>query len=372
MKQKKQKQQNQRPRLWIKIVAVAFCLVFGFMLLYVLERLADISQNEDPTSRVQVMLKDKLNGYGMENNQQLSTEPISERAGVIQYSDRWLVRFTGNESNTLRAQELVAAMRTQIPDIKDFYVMPIPPRIVTETGYEEERKTYLTYIEHFKESFGETAQVVDVLPALEAEEGQYLFFRTEDSWTARGAYYGSRVLCEMLGIEPLPLRAYDEHMYSWFLGSLARNEQLMQEEMEEYNGDAFYYYMLPAAKNRETITERDGTQQRCPVFTSSEIGLNTVVGLCQYAVLEGDEQNLETEDASIMLICDNSGKLLAPYLATYYETVFVVSIQEYDDFYADVSTIMDTYGIENIVWAQTSQNLGEQAYSKALNLFLTE
>lgn len=366
------KQMKQRHKLWIKIVAVPFCLVLIFAFLYILERLADINQDPDPASKVRLMIKDQYNEYGLENNLPLSTEPLEEKNGVIRYSDRWLRRFKGDEASTRRAQEIVSSIRTQYPSVRSFYVLPIPTRIVTEAGYEDEREKYLSYMEHFKETFDGTAQVVDVLPELEAQKGQYLFFRTEEAWTARGAYYGSRVLCEMLGIEPFTLEAYEEHMYSLFRGSLYNSNQLTEAEREGFPDDVVFYYLLPGSKNRETLMLKEDLILQRPVFAPSAKGVDTIVGGGHYAVIEGDEKNDETEDAAILLICDSNGRLLAPFLANYYEKVFVAQIQGYESLYRDFPSIMATYGIEDIVWAQTSQNMGRAAYSRALNPFLTE
>lgn len=366
-------QEQNSHRLRIKILAAPLCLVLALVFLYALERLADINQEGDPTTRVQVMIKDiRYNQYGLENNQQLSTEPIEERNGVIRYSDRYLMRFQGEDKNIRYAEEIVSAMRRQCPEIRDFYMLPIPPRIVTEAGYEEERQKYLAYMEKFEDTFAKTAQVVDVLPALEAEAEQYVFFRTENAWTARGAYYGSRELCKALHIEPFVLEAYAEHMYSSFNGGLFQIFGQTGLEEDAPPGDAVYYYILPDAKNRETFVTEGGRQYQRPVFTSSASGMDTFVGTGQYAVIDGDEKNEETKDSSIMLICDPNGRLLAPFLANYYETVFVVDIYRYVDFSKNFSTIMSTYGIEDIVWAQTSQDMGRTRWGKALNRFVRE
>lgn len=365
-------QKKQRHKLWIRIVAAPFCLVLALAFLYVLERLADINQDPDPASKVQLMIKDQYNEYGLENHLPLSTEPLEEKDGVIRYSDRWLSRFKGDEASTRRAQEIVSSIRTQYPSVRSFYVLPIPIRIVTEEGYEQERNKYLSYMEHFKETFDGTAQVVDVLPELEARKGQYLFFRTEESWTARGAYYGSRVLCEMLGIEPFTLEAYEEHMYGSFRGSLYNINQLTAAESEGFPDDPVFYYLLPGSKNRETLLNEKGLVFQRPVFTPSAKGMDTFVGTGPYAVLEGDAKNEETQDAAVLLICDSNGRLLAPFLANYYEKVFVVQIQQYESLHGDFPGIMADYGIEDIVWAQSSQNLGSAAYSRALDSFLTE
>lgn len=357
---------------WIKILAVPFGLILWLFLMVVLENLADIRQEEDPTAEVQMLAKDIYNGYGLKGGEQLSTEVTGERNGIIRYSDRWLVRFKGTEDNIRRARGIVSDMRIRYPVIRNFYVLPVPPRIVTEQGYEEEREKYLAYMEQFGRIFSGTAQVVDVLPVLEEEADQYLFFRTEDSWTAKGALYGARVLCEALAIEPFPLEAYYEYMYSEFLGSLYGLDTLTEEETEELAADPVFYYVLPDAKNRETILSKDGKINKSPVFTPSASGMATFAGVGKYAVIEGDGQNEETKDKAIMLICDSSGRLLASYLANYYGTVYVVDIQEYGEFYDDMSSILSAYGIEDIVWAQSAQSLGAFSYSRALNRFSDE
>lgn len=89
-------------------------------------------------------------------------------------------------------------------------------------------------------------------------------------------------------------------------------------------------------------------------------------------VLEGDEQNEATKDEAIMLICDSNGRFLAPYLANYYETVYLVNVERYTAFYNDMPSILRTYGVRDIVLSQSAGRLGNKSYSDALNGFSVE
>lgn len=363
---------SMKCRRRLERLAAFFGLALGLLLVISLEHLADIREDADPTMKVQVLEKDAFNEYGLRGETELSAEVIEEVDGVIRYSDRWLVRFDGTAEQSRYAEEMVSNMKTRYPSVRNIYVVPVPPRIVTEQGYGDELEKYRAYMEQLHEIFAKTAQVVDVLPALEEQAGQYLFFRTQDSWTARGALYGAGVLCEALGIEPFSREAYYEHMYREFYGNLYDEKQLTEEEQETFQGDPLFCYILPDARNREIVLDENGKEYRCPVFSPSTGGINCIVGDGQSVILEGDEQNEATKDEAIMLICDSNGRFLAPYLANYYETVYLVNVERYTVFYNDMPSILRTYGIKDIVLSQSAGRLGDNSYSDALNAFSDE
>lgn len=357
----------------LKIALSVIGLFVGVILLLELNWLV-YEKEEDPTEEIEVMGKDLYNQYGLLKGVGLSNQIIDEDGTYICYEDRILKHFSYEEENAEYIQNVLTNLTRQHEKLEKVYVMPIPTRIVSEVGYEEDLLSYERFLKEIEMLLPKKAELVNVLPILQEHENENLFYRTEEVWTARGAYYGSTVLCKELGIEPFTLDAYNEYLYNSAKGQLLR-EKLSVYNHNEPSGDPRYYYLLPDAKNREEIfflTEKNGKEFgiKKPVITIMSGNLDMFVGGGHtYAIVEGGQKNQDTKDKSILLVCDEAGDMLASYLADYYKQVYVVNIVESRSLYGNIEKIIDTYHITDMVYAQNAQTIGERGFSRALNPF---
>lgn len=365
----------------VKKACFAFLLILILPLLFFLEYLAEGGGETDPAEKVQIMEKDRYNGYGLEENQQLSDTILYETEEVVCYSDRLITRFRYEPENFDYVAAAVKGVKRECPSIEEVYVLPIPPRVTVEDGYTEDRETYSEYLAQLSEKLADTAALVDVISELEAHGEEYLFFRTEESWTARGAYYGTSVLCEALGIEPFSLADYEEYMYNSFYGKLYQSSIRRYSEESSIGGqlraipdDQLYYYLLPEGANREELFKlEDGKIEKItrPSITPSRTGPTAFIGADYlWAVVQGDGLLKDTAEESLLLVCDGKGKILAPFLANYYKNVYVVNIKGYDGLSEALAAIVEKYNIKDFVLAQASADIGDRGNSMAMNGFI--
>lgn len=356
-------------------VAILFCLF--------LETLIPQNTDKDPTAEVSVLEKDQYNGNGLEGDTLLSGTVIYEDEQRLVYSDRVLQKFNYDSENATHLRDVLNGVKQAVPQLEEIYVVPVPLRVFLEEGKDFQKELYTSYWQELATQLSGTASLVDVLPALEASREEYLFYRTENAWTARGAYYGANILCEKLGISPLSLDAYEEHMYNSYIGSLVRSllldfsqDQEMLNEVNQIPSDKNYYYILPNGKNREKVeqeTEKGSEWILRQTIAQSATGLDTFIGgVWLRAVVEGDGKSQEKKDQAILLVCDESGKMLAPYLANYYKEVYLVNVINYKMPDETLEEIVREYGIKELVLAQNCSTLGNPGYSSALNGFVNQ
>lgn len=352
-------------------------------MLFFLEYLTEDEGEKDPTEKTEIMEKDRYNGYGLEGNQQLANTILFETEDVVCYSDRLVTRFHDQPEYSDRLAASVAGVKERSPFIEEVYVLPVPTRIMAEDGFYADKQRYQEYLSLLAEKLAGTAGLVDVTAELKGHEDEYLFFRTAESWTARGAWYGSAALCKALGIEPFPLAAYDEHMYNTFYGDLYRwsrsrfsEESSIAEQIMAMPDDQLFYYLLPDGANREKLFKREGEAVETvtrPTVTPSLSGPSAFIGSSYlWAEVQGDGFNESTARQSLLLVCDDKGKLLAPFLANYYETVVVVNIWSYGELADEIAAIAEKYNIKDFVLAQGVADLGDPGKSKAMNGFINE
>ena len=359
---------------YISTLIVIIALLFGLRLL------ENTISEQVEVKPLNVMEKDLYNGYGLKDNAQLSSKVIFEDKEYVCYSDRLLKKFSYSEDNINYLSIIMNGLLKTCKDDQRVMVMPIPPRIITEDGWVEQKESYSKYIKSMESNLPSGVQLIDVSAKLQEHNEEYIFFRTESSWTARGAFYGMEVLGEKLGIKTRKLEDYEEYMYKSFTGNLchiasdkyASNVGKISS-IEDIPSDRTYYYLLPDAKNQtETIDKVNGLDYHVKrkTITESEAGINTFVGgIWDRAIVEGDGLDTAVGENAVVMICDYYGKLLAPFLANYYSQVYLINIYECSDFSTQINEIMKEYNVCDIILVQESQILGDKSYNRALNSF---
>lgn len=303
------------------------------------------------------------------------TAPIYEDEAYICYEDRIIRRQGCDIQNAGTMSDIIAGLCELCPSIENAYVIPIPHRIVVEAGYEEAKASYEQYMTALAEQLPEKAYLVDTMKALQEHSEEYIFFSTEDAWTARGAYYGMQELCKMMQRDCIPLNEYGEYVYNTFLGSLALEEEIKAYISSDMKYDSLYYYLLPGTVDDAEVFDIDSIGKKVsykkPLITNSDTNLGAFIdGGYTRAIVEGESYDKESPDEKILLICDGRGKLLAPYLKDYYDGVYVVNIREDYEFIDDIQEIVEEHNISEMVIAQTVIEMGAKGYYRALSKVL--
>lgn len=154
---------------------------------------------------------------------------------------------------------------------------------------------------------------------------EYVYFRTDHHWTARGAYLAANVMLTSDGYQTVPLADYREKTIDGFLGSIylhGRNAKLKElaDQIE------VFYPLLPAksyrvsnAYKKNELPVIDETQTNYLVFLGGTSG--------PYRVLEGGYHT----GRNMLLVCDSFGNSIAPFFLPYYDDVYMVDFR--DDYY---------------------------------------
>lgn len=361
----------------VKIAACLAAAVLAIPILGGLDYLVNEDRKTDPVkASVKAAQKDKFNQYGLERDTGLSDESYYEDEEYIFYADRILKKFVYESGNLEEMAGILSNLQNIVPEDVEQYLLPIPERIMWEPGYAEEKAEYSTFLQNLEGVVPDKMNLVNVLPILEEHPDEYLFFRTDSGWTSRGAYYGSQALCGEIGITPIELAGYEEYMFNTFQGSLQQSLKDKYEnteistKLEGIPEDPLYYYLLPGAKNRSVrvkLVNHVETTDNIQTVSKSRTGKAAFIGSnYQWAVAEGDGKSKEKEKKTALLVCDENGQLLVPYLAGYYEKVYVVN-SVYNDFSVeDFKNIFEEYEISDFILTQSAERIGDVSQSKLL------
>ena len=198
---------------------------------------------------------------------------------------------------------------------------------------------------------------VDTYAEMYAHRNDYLFFKTDHHWTARGAYYAYVAFAKSKGFTPTPLEDFDY---------VLKNEYY-QGSMYMYTQDARvqnFYDEVEAFISRKphtmTITTRQGTTEN---YNSSVVSFNDtyvsfIAGDNPYTVINvpGNPQNM-----NVLVLKDSFGNAFVPFLCEHYGNIIVVDTR-YSSF--NIYDQLADYGITDIIFVNNIQAANSPAWSR--------
>ena len=336
-------------------------------------------QNVKPQSVYVPEARDLYNNYGLKNDQSLSKIKILETQDQVIYTDRIFNINRISEDHISYAADIMKALQKKSG--KDTYIMPIPERAVFESGYENEKKKYSDFIEKLEASFSDPSVVLNPLSELEKHQDEYIYFRTEDSWTMRGAFYGAQVILGELGYEEENLDAYRKYVFGNVDGKLISSTAVeyttdeIYEKIKNIEKDPFYIYINGSNPNREELTFKNKQNQiqtvKRNMIQFNNSGTNAVIATSyMHSVVEGRGKG--KKKGNLLLIADTRGKMMISYLSEIFEKVYVSNIYGDADLIQNLDEILEKYNIEYVIWTQDVAETGNRSYMKALNPLLKE
>ena len=362
-----------------ELLLVLFILIVMSSGILILQNGMEKLQNVKQQSVYVPEKRDLYNNYGLKNDQSLSKIKILETQDQVIYTDRIFNINRISEDHISYAADIMKALQKKSG--KDTYIMPIPERAVFESGYENEKEKYSDFIEKLEASFSDPSVVLNPLSELEKHQDEYIYFRTENSWTMRGAFYGAQVILGELGYEEENLDAYRKYVFGNVDGKLissAAVEYTTDEIYEKINNiekDPFYIYINGSNPNREELTFKNKQNQiqtvKRNMIQFNNSGTNAVIATSyMHSVVEGRGKG--KRKGNLLLIADTRGKMMISYLSEIFEKVYVSNIYGDADLIQNLDEILEKYNIEYVICAQDVAETGNRSYMKALNPLLKE
>ena len=210
---------------------------------------------------------------------------------------------------------------------------------------------------------------VDTLPNLISHNDEYLYFRTDHHWTARGAYYAYLAFCEKKGIEPTALEDYRRLQFDGFLGTFYANAK--QPTAMKQNPD-YVEAFVPIGTNEEEVFDSNGVKiaEYAVVYTKAD----KYDAGNKYLTFIGGDQPLTkihnpsiSDGSSIVVIKESYGNAFVPFLVDSYEYVYVI---DYRAWSGDLANFVVTNGIDDVLFLNVVSNTSTSDRLKELDVII--
>ncbi len=194
-------------------------------------------------------------------------------------------------------------------------------------------------------------KTVDAYSALKSHSNEYIYFRTDHHWTARGAYYAYEKFCKIKGISPTPLTKYQKLEFGGFLGSLYKKTQ---HPAALGNSPDTVEAFVPIGTNDMTIHMKDGKVRDdleivCTytdrMYQSAEWKYNCfIAGDNPLTEIHNKNKN---DGSSVLIIKESYGNAFIPFLVDSYEYVYVI---DYRYWKGTLSGFVDEKDIDDVIF----------------------
>ena len=286
---------------------------------------------------------------GNQGDQNASVETI---AGYYITGDTAYEMYYQNKANSERYAALINKAARQLDGKAKVYTVVVPlayaynDKVLQKTDASDPRAAIdgmYGAITH------KNATCVDAYGALFAHKDEYLYFRTDHHWTARGAYYAYTAYCKSAGLTAHPLDYYEKLEFEGFLGTLYSHTKSPALQKNPDTVEAF----VPQGTNTLYVHTADGGQQK---FTGGVVRKDTdnfyPAAASKYnCFLTGDNplgteqsyycsiENPNIQDGSaVVLVKESFGNCFAPFLVDHYQYVYVIDYRYFDGNLADFVT----------------------------------
>ena len=279
--------------------------------------------------------------------------------------------YSFNEQNSRSYVALINKFASQVDGKAKVYDMIVPLHyqiaLSRDTAAKYGASDNENAINYMYSGMSESIVKVDVLPELISHNSEYLYYRTDHHWTARGAYYAYVSFCEAKGISPTPLESFERLQFDGFLGTLYA-EANQPSDMK--NDPDYVEAFVPIGTNKITVTERNGNVTEYQVVNTKTDIWYPAAGSKYNCFIAGDNPISEihneskTDGSSIVIVKESYGNAFVPFLVDSYETVYVI---DYRYWSGDLSEFVIENGIDDVLFlnviniTSTSVRLNELA-----------
>jgi len=279
-------------------------------------------------------------------------DKAQDLSGIMYYSGRLMEVFAEGDANLTRYAETVdrLAEESGVP----FHVM-LPTPAYTLYAPEEQRKDGTDFNSSLDKlsSLLKTASLIDLDTPFKAHKDEYIYFRTDHHWTARGAYYAASALADAVGVDFQPLDKREGGKVEGFLGSLY-NSAATQSVSSKFdkNGDTVEYFVptYPAKVDSYASINLDDPTPRELIVPGYSDDSNLYNIFCGGDMPIAHISSENKNGKSIFVIRDSYGHALLPFLCDIFENVYAVDPRYYTaDCTLKIADFVEKYDIDCVL-----------------------
>ena len=267
--------------------------------------------------------------------------------GLFLYQNMGMQIFGGSQTMAERYANTINFYTNALDGVQVYsMVIPTPIEFYLPPKYQGISPSQKENIELINSHLLPQVKRVDAYSEIEKQKDDYLYFRTDHHWTARGAYAAYLAFCRSAGLEPVALSDMERHQIDGFLGTYYNQTQ----DLKLAKTPDFVEYFVPSVKC-QTWQYRRGKPfdpVESTIFASYATGGQNTYGV----FLHGDYPltHIKTDNKTgrkVLMTKESFGNAFAPFLVSHFDEVFVVD-QRY--FELNLTDFIREHGVTDLIF----------------------
>ena len=313
------------------------------------------------------LLGDKKQGMKENNAEVAPDSDASIRGSILLAGNRALEIYYHNQENSKAYADILNKTAAAMPQGVKFYSM-LCPTAIEFYGTAEYRNGVHSQRDSIQKTYdmlSDSIVKVDAYSNLVDSVKDYIYFRTDHHWTARGAYCGYKAFCDVSGNTATPLESFATHKLDGFLGSLYKASQ--QAQVLADNPDYVECFDLSVDVQN---TVYPNTVMNPTDGVSTYVVAREVNDTNKYLAFIAGDQPLEKIVTSvkngkkILVIKESYGNAFVPFLCNNYEEIYVIDPRWID---MNLPTFVAANGINEVIAVNYMFAIGNKTYCNAFS-----
>ncbi len=234
---------------------------------------------------------------------------------------------------------------------------PTQIEFIAQSKYKELSDSQSETLAYVHERLDDAVIAVDAYGTLQDHAKEYLYFRTDHHWTARGAYYAYQAFMEASDQTPIALDQYEVTHVEHFLGStyaavLSKSLERQPDTIELFQPfiphEYEVYYEGPLKMDVLDMSHAEKTN-KYRIFLSGDRPWGKIT------------TEAKTEK-KIAVIKDSYANAFVPFLIPHYREIYIIDPRQYEH---DIFELIDENQIEEVLFMT---NMGVTSHQGFTNL----
>lgn len=270
--------------------------------------------------------------------------------GLFIYGDGVYTQAYYSATNSQNYAQTAAYYKTLFGDKTrvSMVVAPVSAMVIdnpTVTSKIPDQKDILDKMAAFADP---SVNFVDAYTEMYDHRDEYLFFKSDHHWTARGAYYAYSAFAKSVGLEPTPLDGFDYAvMNDSYHGSMYNYTYDARVKNFVDTIEAFF----PRKAHTMTVSAIGGATynyDKCIVSTNKTY-VTFIAGDNPYTVINVPDN---PQDFNVLVLKDSFGNAFIPFLCEHYGNIIVVDTRHSG---MNVYEQLKDYGLSDIIFVNNIQ-----------------
>lgn len=293
----------------------------------------------------------------------LDNDGVENFTSIIIYNNRAMELFYYRESRLQYYIDMANRLQSKLPDCQIYsLIAPTSTEFYSPEKYHSLSQSQKDAISFVYSKLNSNIKTVDAYDEISRHTNEYIYFKTDHHWTARGAYYAYRAFAKTAGLDPVPMEKYSKDRIDNFLGSFYRSTQ---SEKLKKNPDYVELFM-PFTEHKGEIFQDINMVNPYPIKAVR----NKISSSNKYIAFSGGDSPLtvfKTEvknGKKILVLKESFGNAFIPFLLPHYEEIYVIDPRQLQ---TDLIKFINDHKIKDIILINYTIAAGNQKYVNLIN-----